>query len=140
VVVTMTVDERQQFADAVAIANIPTLLMVLVQLTGERHWMAPPYAPSRARGMGDNDSGGLPEPVQTEIREAALEAILAWREGRPVAIPTPAPELLVEMLSCAMGERVPPEYGSMIAAQLGQRVPDTADDAEPLQVPPGSRC
>ena len=41
-------DERQQFADAVAIANIPTLLMVLVQLTGERHWMAPPYAPSRA--------------------------------------------------------------------------------------------
>ena len=129
-------DERQQFADAVAIANIPTLLMVLVQLTGKRHWMAPPYAPSRARGMGDNDTGGLPEPVQTEIREAALEAILAWRDGRPIAISSPSPELLVEMLSCAMGERVPPEYGSMIAAQLGLQLPDAAD-GEPLDVPEG---
>ena len=48
-----------------------------------------PYRPRRARGMGDNDTGRLPEPVQAEIREAALEAILAWRRGRPAAIPEP---------------------------------------------------
>ena len=74
-----TAEDHRQFADAVAVANIPTLLMVLVQLTGERHWMEPPYRPTRARGMGDNDTGGLPEPIQQEIREAALEAIVAWR-------------------------------------------------------------
>ena len=124
-----TTTNEQQFAEAVAIANIPTLLMVLVQLTGERHWMEPPYRPTRARGMGDNDTGGLPEPIQQEIREAALEAILAWRAGRPVAIPEPSSELLVEMLSCAMGEHVPPEYGPMIAAQLGLRLPFTEDRA-----------
>jgi 4-hydroxyacetophenone monooxygenase len=128
------VADEQRFADAVAIANIPTLLMVLVQLTGERHWLEPPYRPKRARGMGDNDTGGLVEETQTEIREAALEAILAWRAGRPVAIPEPSSELLVEMLSSAMGEQVPSEYGPMIAAQLGLH---PLDDVEPLSVPEG---
>ena len=127
-------DEEQQFADAVAIANIPTLLMVLVQLTGERQWMDAPYRPKRGRGMSDNDTGGLPEAVQQEIRDAALEAILAWRAGRPVAIPEPSYDLLVEMLGCAMGEPVPPEYGPMIAAQLGLQ-PFTED--RPLDVPEG---
>jgi 4-hydroxyacetophenone monooxygenase len=126
-------DVEAALADAVAIANIPTLLMVLVQLTGERRWLEPPYRPSRATGMGDNDTGGLPDAVQQEIREAALEAILAERAGRPVAIPEPPSELLVEMLACAMGEDVPPEYGPMIAAQLG-----TADPLpQPLPVPEG---
>jgi len=81
-------DEQQQFADAVAIANVPTLLMVLVQLTGERYWMEPPYRPKRGRGMSDNDTGGLPGEIQQEIREAALEAIVAWRAGRPVPSPS----------------------------------------------------
>jgi 4-hydroxyacetophenone monooxygenase len=117
------IDERQDeqlFAEAVAMANVPTLLMMLVQLTGEHHWIEPPYRPTRPRGVSDNDDGGMPESVQTEVREAALEAILAWRSGRPVAIPKPSQELLVEMLSCAMGEAVPEEYGSMVEAQLGQ--------------------
>ena len=111
----------QLFAEAVAIANIPTLLMVLVQLTGEMHWMEPPYRPKRQQGMGDNDSGGLSESAQQEVREAALEAITSWRDGRPVAIPEPSPEMLVDMLSCAMGEEVPPEYGRFTSAQLGHR-------------------
>ncbi|MGF1596406.1 MAG: flavin-containing monooxygenase [Acidimicrobiales bacterium] len=114
-------DDEQLFADAVAVANIPTLLMTLVQLTGEMHWMDEPYRPVRGQGMGDNDSGGLDERAQVEVREAALEAIMAWRAGRPVAIPEPSPDLLVDMLSCAMGERVPPEYGDFTAAQLGHR-------------------
>ncbi len=106
-----------QLAEAIAIANVPTLLMVLVQLTGETKWLHEPYRPVRQRGMGDNDSGGLPEAVQAEVRDAALEAVLAWRDGRPVAIPTPAPAMLVEMMAVAMGEKVPEEYGEMIAAQ-----------------------
>lgn len=131
---SVDVKDEARFAEAVEIANIPTLLMVLVQLTGERRWMEPPYRPSRGRGMSDNDTGGLPEATQREVRDAALEAILAWRAGRPVAIPEPSSELLVEMLSCAMGEPVPTEYGSMIAAQLGTAplLPEA-----PISVPEG---
>ena len=126
--------DDEQFAEAVAVANIPTLLMVLVQLTGELHWLEKPYRPSRVRGMGDNDTGGLPEPAQTEIPKAALEAILAWRAGRPVAIPEPSPELRVRMLSCAMGEEIPPEYAPMVAAQLGF---DWLASVDKIEVPEG---
>jgi 4-hydroxyacetophenone monooxygenase len=67
--------ETQSFAEAIAIANIPVLLMVLIQLTGDLRWLGDRYRLSRARGMDDNDSGGLSEAVQAEVRSAALEAI-----------------------------------------------------------------
>ena len=127
----MNTADRQQFVDAVAVANIPTLLMVLVQMTGELRWLKPPYRPSRGNGLGDNDSGGFCESIQHEIRTATLEAILAWRDGYPIAIPDPSPELLVEMLSCAMGEPVPPEYGTFTSSLLGHR--PVSEDA--IQVP-----
>lgn len=111
--------EQQRFRDAIAIANIPTLIPVLVQLTGDERWLEEPYLPARNRGLDDNPSGGLPEPVQEEIRDAVLEAIVAWRAGTPVAIERPRDEQLVRMLSVAMGEDVPPEYGPLIAAELG---------------------
>ena len=128
---TSATTDEQRFADAVAIANIPTLLMVLVQLTGERRWLHEPYRPTRAQGMSDNDSGGLPEAVQAEVREAALEAIVAWRAGRPMAIAEPSPELLVEMLACAMGEHVPDEYGEFVATLLDQSPPKVEQVAVP---------
>ena len=112
--------DRQRFAEAVAIANIPTLLMVLVQMTGEKRWLREPYRPRRGSGVSDNDSGGLAEDIQQEIRAAALEAILDWKAGAPLALAEPDNDELVEMLSVSMGEKVPAEYGEMTAAQLGQ--------------------
>lgn len=112
--------DEQIFADAIEVANIPTLLMVIVQLTGELEWLEAPYTPKRQPGLGDNDSGGLDPQHQREVREAALEAILAWRAGRAVVIPEPDEELIVRMLSVSMAETVPSEYGQFTAAQLGQ--------------------
>ncbi|MBM4226535.1 MAG: NAD(P)/FAD-dependent oxidoreductase [Gammaproteobacteria bacterium] len=126
---------RDRFAAGIAVANIPTLLMVVAQLTGEERWLQPPYRPSRSVGLGDNDTGGLPEAIQEEIRAAALEAILAWRAGRPVAIPDPSPGQLVEMLSVAMGEPVPEEYGEFTRDLFGHRPPST----ERIPVPEGFR-
>ena len=113
--------DSEQFAAAVAVANLPTLLMVLVQMTGETRWLQPPYRPSRAVGLGDNDNGGLPPEIQAEVRAAALAALIAWRAGRPVAIATPTPEMLVEMLSVSMGEEVPAEYGRFTEELFGYR-------------------
>ena len=100
-------------------ANVPSLLMVLVQLTGEEKWLKPPYAPRRARGLDDNDSGGLPEDIQAEIRSAALDAILAWQSGKPVALARPDDEMLARMLAVSMGEEVPANYGEIIASDMG---------------------
>lgn len=53
-----------RFAEAVEFANVATLLMVLVQLTGNLRWLEEPYRPRKARGFSDNESGGLSEDVQ----------------------------------------------------------------------------
>ncbi len=84
--------------------------------------------------MGDNDSGELPPPIQAEIREAALEAILAWRAGRPIALPEPPADLRLKLLSYVMAERVPAEYDSIIAEELAVLL-----HKEPprIPVPPG---
>ncbi len=112
--------DNERFAEAIAIANIPALLMVLVQMTGDKRWLQDPYRPRRASGVSDNDSGGLGADIQQEIRAAALAAILAWKAGKPLALPEPSNAELVEMLTVAMGEKVPGQYGAMTAAQLGQ--------------------
>lgn len=110
---------EERFADAISEANIPTLLMVLVQLTGDLRWLEFPYLPTKARGLSDNDTGGLSDDVQSDIRRAALDAILAWHRGAPVALPSPSSELLIRMMGVAMGEAIPDEYAPMIAAELG---------------------
>jgi 4-hydroxyacetophenone monooxygenase len=126
--------ETRRFAEAIAIANIPVLLMVLTQLTGDLRWLDDRYRLSRARGMDDNDSGGLSEAVQAEVRSAALEAILAWRSGRPEAIPDPSADLRLKMMSRVMAEQIPAEYDSIVAAELGI---NSSGPAERLPVPVG---
>jgi 4-hydroxyacetophenone monooxygenase len=130
-------EDDARFREGVAHANVPTLLLVLVQLTGDMRWLEDPYRPIRSRGVDDNPTGGLPEPIQDEIRAAALDAILAWRAGRPVALPDPSDELLVRMLSVSMGEEVPPEYGPMIAWELGLPRAMAAEPEEPVEPPDG---
>lgn len=129
----LTPDEEQQYTEAVQVANIPTLLMVLVQLTGEMQWLEDPYRPRRQPGLGDNDTGGLTPELQAEVRGAALDAMLAWRRGRPVAIADPEPELLVHMLQVAMGEDIPDVYGAFTKSQLGEQPVSTT----PIDVPDG---
>ncbi|WP_082356291.1 NAD(P)/FAD-dependent oxidoreductase [Novosphingobium sp. AAP83] len=110
--------DRAMLRQGVDEANVPALLMVLVQLTGDRRYLEPPYAPSRGKGLDDNDSGGLPEDVQMQVRNAAWDAIIAWIDGREPALPRPANSDLAAMLAVAMTEAVPSEYGDIVAATM----------------------
>ncbi|MAH15355.1 MAG: monooxygenase [Sphingomonadaceae bacterium] len=120
---------RTLLKDGIANANIPALLIVLYQMTGEATWLQEPFAPGRSPGLDDNDSGQLPDEVQTQIRTAAEEAIEAWLAGRPLAIERPTNLRLAEMLSVAMTEHVPEEYGDIVAAGMGYDLEPTADTA-----------
>ena len=120
---------RTLLKDGIANANIPALLMVLYQMTGEATWLQEPFAPGRSPGLDDNDSGQLPDEVQTQIRTAAEEAIEAWLAGRPLAIERPSNPRLAEMLSVAMTEHVPEEYGDIVAAGMGYDLEPTAGTA-----------
>jgi 4-hydroxyacetophenone monooxygenase len=103
-------------------ANIPTLLMVIYQVTGDRRWLQPPYRPSRSRGLGDHDTGGLPEDIQSEIRHTAAEAFYGLQQGKPPAIPLPSPEQTAAMLSVCVGEEVDGSYGLMFAQEFRRRI------------------
>lgn len=100
-------------------ANIPTLIPVLFQLTGDQRWLRAPYAPLPGRGMDDNTSGGLPAAIQAEIRAATLQAVLEWASGRPLAVPAPRGAALTELMSVCLGEPIPPEFEPMMAHTLG---------------------
>ncbi|SEG90434.1 4-hydroxyacetophenone monooxygenase [Thermomonospora echinospora] len=104
--------------DALAAANLPTLLMVMFQLSGDRTWLREPYRPQRTRGMSDNDTGGFSPEIQAEIREAALRILMAWGDGAPAAIQMPDEPTIVEMISACMGEEVPAEFGPMMAEDM----------------------
>ena len=112
---------RAVLAEAMEHANLPSLVAVVYQLTGDRRCMADPYRPTRSRGMEDNDLGGFPPEVQAEIRAAAVDAVLAWAAGRPPAVPAPTGDALLELIDLAVGEPVPPEYEPMAAEDMGFR-------------------
>ncbi|MFV0309908.1 MAG: flavin-containing monooxygenase [Desertimonas sp.] len=119
--------------EAIAIANIPSLIPVLVQLTGDDRWLDEPYRPRRGVGTDDNDDAGLPVAVQHEIRKSAIAAIGAWLDGQPAAIPEPSEALLLRMLSVSMAERIPDEYGPMLRQVCGL-VPED-DNGRPQEEP-----
>jgi 4-hydroxyacetophenone monooxygenase len=125
--------------DAIESANLPTLLMVMFQLTGDRRWVTEPYLPKRAKGMSDNDTGGFTPEIQDEVRSAAYDILQDWRGGRPVAVPLPDDELLVELIATCVGEEVPSEFGPMFAEDMrasleGDRPHPHVDDDVDLSV------
>ena len=116
---------------ALSVANLPTLTMVLFQLTGDERWLNDPYRPVRASGLGPNDSGGFPEEAADEIRRCAADAILAWSHGQPAAVPIPNPELLRHMLSICMAEEIPPEYERVMREEMGLVPPEPPEPLHP---------
>lgn len=119
---------------ALLVANLPSLIMVIYQFTGDIKWLKPPYLPSRTRGLSGNDSGGFSEEIQREIRTAAERAILQWSEGEPVAIPAPRNAQLLEMMSTCVGEHVPEEFELMMAEEMGYAAPKPLPSYMPNEI------
>src|ERR1700758_4503905 len=122
----------EQLRAALQDANIPTLLLVLQHLTGDGKWTDQPYRPARGKPLDDNDSGGLPPQIQADVRAAAFEAVIAFREGRLAPV-TPTPEQLTRMLSCALAEDVPSEYGELLSEEMGLLSRDVVIPADAIR-------
>ncbi|MBN9110383.1 MAG: NAD(P)-binding protein [Pseudonocardia sp.] len=127
---TVTADDVA-LRDALVAGNIPTLLLVLRTLTGDPRWFEPPFRPSRTIAMNDNDTGGLPDDIQQEIRDAVLDVLRDLRDGTGVLAPPPLDGELIAMLSESLGEQVPAEYAESMAEDAGF-VPSDVFDGPPL--------
>ncbi|WP_347718344.1 NAD(P)/FAD-dependent oxidoreductase [Sphingomonas sp.] len=121
--------------EATAVANVPTLACILVQLTGDTGWIHGRFVPSRTRGLEDNDDGGLSPEVQAEVRQAAAVELRKWFAGSPPLLSEPPGELLREMMSVSLGEDIPAAYIPMIRHELGLEGEPAGQGAN--AVPPG---
>jgi 4-hydroxyacetophenone monooxygenase len=108
----------ERLREALEDANIPTLLLVLQHLTGDAKWTRAPYRPARGKPLDDNDSGGLPPELQNEVRAAAIDAVIEYRNGRLEPV-TPSPGQVAQMLACALADDVPAEYGELLSEEMG---------------------
>ncbi len=115
---------EDQLTGSLADANIPILLMVLYQLTGDESWLRAPFSPTRARGLDTNPTGGLPTEIASKIRDGARNAIVNWHRGRVPEFPSVQGERLTSMLSVAAGEDVPLEYAGLLAQEMGFSEPE----------------
>ena len=110
-----TSDDGEALKRALAAADPATLLLSLVQLTGERHWLeaAKPYI----RGPM-NYQEFMPEPLRTAVRDR-LTHVLAdiARSGKSPERRTDD-ALLREMMAFATGEAVSDDYIAMMREDL----------------------
>ena len=126
--------ELRELADS---ANLPTLLMLIYQVTGDSRWLEPPYCPTRSRGLSDHDTGGFSEQIQDEVRLAGAHALFDLQSGKEPAIPMPNAEQTSRMLGVCVGESVDPSYGVMFSEEFERRMGIQEDVNIAESLPPG---
>jgi 4-hydroxyacetophenone monooxygenase len=110
-----SVGETADLRRGLAAADPATLLLSLVQLTGERHWLeeARPYI----RGPM-NYQEFMPEELRASVRDRLAEVLVERaRSGNSTDRP-PDDALLREMMRLATGEAVPDDYIAMMREDL----------------------
>jgi 4-hydroxyacetophenone monooxygenase len=110
-------------SNALRDANLPTLLMVMVHLTGDKAWMSDRYAPgpivAPEGSMFPDDSSGYDAEIAAEIRSAAFDLLSRLRDERAELPPPPSLETMVGMMSYSVAEPVTPEFVSMLMEETG---------------------
>ncbi len=109
--------EDAAIRSALASANIPALMCALVHLTGDPSLLRGSIKPS-AEFMGD-PQGGISEADQARMREAAFEALVAYRDGGQALPPAPSLEVVREMIDFIAGQPLPEHYGPFLLGELG---------------------
>src|SRR5581483_746858 len=106
--------------EALAEADIPALLMLLVHATGDRRWLEAPFRPTAGTAPFTSPDGGLTPAAQDEVRTATLDVLRRAEQGEMVS-PEPPDGLVDDMMSACVGESVGSEYGPMVLDQTGLR-------------------
>lgn len=119
---------HEDLRKSVEVANIPVLLMILHQFTGDPKWLEAPYRPAPQRGLDDNDDGGLSPSIQNEIREAAVLALARLNAGERPQIAVPSEERVLIMMSALLGEEIPNKYGRMMREELARFAAEPLDE------------
>jgi len=110
---------RKELMQILKTADMPILLMTLIQLTGNKKWMEAPYLPARDLAFFADESGGFSPEIQSEICLAACDTLLAHFDQTHEMPPMPTREQYFEMMNVCVGETVPSEYLDMMLEEMG---------------------
>ncbi len=121
-------------AEAFDEASIPTLLMCLVQITGDESWLREPFLPKRDTNLFADESGGIAESAQQQIRDALVTVLGEISAGQREMPSPPNIELFTKMMSLCVAEEVEPEYAPMMMEAMGF-IPRDVIWTKPLAVP-----
>ena len=124
---------RQELMNILKTADMPILLMTLVQLTGNKKWMAEPYLPARDLAFFADETGGFSLDIQAEICSAACDIFLAYFDQTHRITAMPSRKQYSQMMSVCVGEVVPPEYLDMMLEEMGFQDRDPAWTQKPSQ-------
>ena len=117
--ITETDDEIRAF---LADAEVPPLLPAIAYATGDFSLLRPELAPDPL--MVGMPQGGLSDEQQAQARALALDALIRFRDGGCRAVPPPADEQLLEIMSYAVGGAEMRPYLPLLEEELAYRGED----------------
>ena len=124
---TLITEANQFLADAVEHANIPTLMMSLIHLSGDASLLDGPIRPRRTLpGVVD---GGFSDDEKASVRSMALEALCDCRDRGGTLPPLPPLATISRMMSFAVGDHVSDEYVPMFSEEMALDTGDARDVA-----------
>lgn len=127
-----------QIEAALQSANIPTLMVALVHLTGDLGLLRGEIKPIPATFMAD-PQGGISEEQQAQVRARALEALRALRDGAELPA-APQRETIREMLHFVIGIELPENYVEFLVSELSLHEGDAYAQPAIAEVPAADRA
>ncbi|HIG44512.1 MAG TPA: NAD(P)/FAD-dependent oxidoreductase [Gammaproteobacteria bacterium] len=109
-----------ELRDALESANLPTLLAVMSQLSGDDKWISAPYLPAAVPPeLFADDSGGFDELMAAEIRAQGFDLLRPFIDQVVDLPPIPPLEQLNKMMGVSVGEPLSMEYTTMYMEEMG---------------------
>lgn len=103
-------------------AHFPSLILSLVHMTGDTHFLTELKPVYEVFGDGQ---GGLTEDQKMRVKAAALHALSALRDHEATLPPPPSRDLIQKMMNFIAGVDIPPRYVPFLEEELALEGEDT---------------
>ncbi|MEU6643540.1 NAD(P)/FAD-dependent oxidoreductase [Saccharomonospora sp. NPDC046836] len=135
-------DTGAEIRAAVDRAAVPVLLMLLYQMSGDDRWLDERYRPTPFKGVAPRMSGGLPDEVQAEIRQAAVPVIAALLAGQEPCVAFETDDEMARAARFFLGQDLDKRFVSILREELSRRLSNSEPVTErpALDVPDGFRA
>ena len=114
---------NEDLACALEDVNIPTMLLVMAQLSSDDRWLSARYAPqpivTPEGSLFPDDSGGYGPELAAEIRAEALKMLAGVRDSGAELPPPPSRERLRQMMAFSVAEPIDDALAGMLMEETG---------------------